>query len=90
MEWLLDFGADNPGKVNKQTRINQYRFQSMEISQQTGPGTLKHATSGPLNARACTSAPRFGPLVSSHSGPLSQIANLGALGAISLLLCEAE
>lgn len=62
----------------------------MEISQQTGPGTLKHATSGPLTPVHVQVLRGLGRLYPHIRGPLSQIANLGALGAISLLLCEAE
>lgn len=99
VEWLLDFGADNPGKVNNRQRINQSCFQSMEISQRPGHGgTLKHSASAPLTAVHVQALRRLGrvgdPCILIFSAPhpplLSQIANLLALGPILPLQCEAE
>lgn len=67
VEWLLDFGADNPGKVNNRQRINQSCFQSMEISQRPGHGgTLKHSASAPLTAVHVQALRRLGR----EGGPL--------------------
>lgn len=73
VEWLLDFGADNPGKVNNRQRINQSCFQSMEISQRPGHGgTLKRSASAPLTAvhvQALHVGGEGGGHVSSYSAP---------------------
>lgn len=90
VEWLLDFGADNPGKVNNRhgsinTASRAWRFHS-----RPAPGHLN--TPHQVHLRPCMykCSAVWAACILTFGAPLSQIANLGALGAISLLLCEAE
>lgn len=90
MELLLDFGADNPGKVNSRhgsinTASRAWRFH-------TSPAASGHLnTAHHFHLHPCMyKCSIVGGARILIFRPLSQIANLWALGAISLLLCEAE
>lgn len=90
VEWLLDFGADNPGKVNNRhgsinTASRAWRFHTSPAA----PGHLNTAHQVHLCPCMYKCSIVWAACILIFR-PLSQIANLGALGAISLLLCEAE
>lgn len=86
VELLLDFGADNPDKVNnRQGSINTAPRASRLQTKPANPWRLSVARH--VHLRLCMyKCSIVWALVSSHSGTRSQIANLWALRAISPLL----